>query len=290
MRWVSADQPSASVPSRSATQLPMCATSCAFSRNARCCSIASAVAHRFADVAEAGEAADDFRVDAVRCGVALVDPPVLETQDIDHFGRWIAPNRARAEEHRLEIDELRTRRFDEAVDAAALHIVGGQAEHLQVLLVVEDDAPVEIDDHDAVVRGFKRGFEQGNRFFERRTIGQRSPSISMTLSSPGIDQPQVVCTDVRSRFGGGARTGKERRRWLPEHRAADREADGRSTFIRGGEPALDRRDVGGFAENDLPALRLRRDRAIDRARAVGRGCAFDLPELRGQPAAVRLRR
>ena len=135
---------------------------------------------RFADVAETGEAADDPRVDTVRRRVALIDPPVLEAQDVEYFGRRIAPNRARLEQHRLEILELRTQRFDEAVDSAALHIVGGHAEHLQVLLVVEDDAPVEIDDHDAVVRGFKRGFEQCNRFFERRTIGQGPPLTSMT--------------------------------------------------------------------------------------------------------------
>jgi hypothetical protein len=83
--------------------------------------------------------------------------------------------RARPQQHRFEILELRTQRFDESVDAAALHIVGGNAEHLQVLLVVENDAPVEIDDDDAVVRGFQRGFEQCNRFFERGTIGQGSP-------------------------------------------------------------------------------------------------------------------
>ena len=117
----------------------------------------------------------------MRCRIALVDPPVLEAQDVEHFGRRIAPDRARLEQHRLEILELRTQRFDKSVDTAALHIVGGHAEHLQVLLVVEDDAPVEIDDHDAVVRGFKRGFEQCNRFFERRTIGQGSPLMSMTF-------------------------------------------------------------------------------------------------------------
>src|SRR5262245_46174940 len=93
---------------------------------------------------------------------------------------------------------------------------------------------------------------------------------------------------MRSRYGGGARADKERRRWLPEYRAADCEAHGRRTFAGCGEPALDRGDVSGLSENDLTALRLLGDRAIDRARAVGRGRAFNLPELWGQPAAVRL--
>ena len=60
MRNISLDQVRRSEPSSSATQLPMCATSCAFSRNSRWCSSAVAVRDARSRVAlsASGEAGD----------------------------------------------------------------------------------------------------------------------------------------------------------------------------------------------------------------------------------------
>ena len=91
MRCDSADQPSRSDPSSSATQLPMCATSCACSRNVRWCSSASAVRTDGADVAEARRPCRQC-ASRSRCGatIALEDAPVLEAQDVEPLGRRIA--------------------------------------------------------------------------------------------------------------------------------------------------------------------------------------------------------
>src|SRR5437867_8335885 len=80
-------------------------------------------------------------------------------------------------------------------------------------------------------------------------------SISMTPSTaPGIDKAEIGCADLRGGFGGGLRARKKRRRRLPEDRAADGKAGGGAAVGRRGEPSLDGREVGGFAEDDLPAL------------------------------------
>ena len=130
--------------------------------------------HRFADVPEAGDASDNLRVDAMRRDVPLVDAPVLEAHDVHHFGRGIAPDGVRLQQHPFEILELRAHGFDEAVDASTFEVVGCQAEHLQVLTVVQDDVAVEVDHENAIVRRFERRLEQRDGFFQRGTIRQIS--------------------------------------------------------------------------------------------------------------------
>ena len=88
-------------------------------------------ADRGADVAEAGDAADDrARSDAVRRHEALENAPVLEAQDVEPLRSRVAPDRARSELHRARILQLSAQPFDDRRRRRA-RALGGEAEHFR---------------------------------------------------------------------------------------------------------------------------------------------------------------
>src|SRR5438067_418210 len=80
-----------------------------------------------------------------------------------------------------------------AVDHASEQILGllaidrvrRQPQHLGEQTVVADDAALEVEHEDAVVRRLERGLEQRNRFFQRRAIRHGEMAFSMTPSCRG---------------------------------------------------------------------------------------------------------
>src|SRR4051794_2104814 len=85
---------------------------------------------------------------------------------------------------------------------------------------------------------------------------------------PCRDEFQVGIRDGGRRGFGGYLTCQEGRRGLPEYGAPDGETGrGRAGGARG-KPALDGRQIGGFAEDDLPAGGVGGDGGVDRPRAL----------------------
>ena len=127
-------------------------------------------AHRLADVAKARDDPDHLRTDAVRRDVALEHAAVREADDVQDLPFGVGPEPPRRLEHRLDVFDLRRQRLDDAVEPAALDRFPDQAEHLQILAVVEEHPTVEIDDQDPVVRRFQRFLEERDGFFRRGTV------------------------------------------------------------------------------------------------------------------------
>ena len=160
IRCASGDHPTRPEPSISATQLPMWATSCACSRSARCCSSASAVRTREPMSRKLATRPTIRESDQVRRDVALEDPAVLEPEHVEHFEGRVGPQFARLRQHGLGVLDLGAELRQDDVEPATLELVGGEAEHRQVLSVEEDDAAVHIDDQDGVVRRVERRLQQ----------------------------------------------------------------------------------------------------------------------------------
>ena len=151
-------------------------------------------ADRQADVAEAGDVPDRARSE--RCGATYTfeHAPVLEAQDVEtlragspHSSRRVSFPASSSSSSRPAVEnQIRPPRSSSSAEA----------EHLQIPAVVEDDAPVEIDDEDGVVRGLERRLEQRDGFFLRRTIAHGILAMSMTLSSVGGRVMATACAHI----------------------------------------------------------------------------------------------
>jgi hypothetical protein len=127
--------------------------------------------NRRSDVAEARDASHDPRPDLVRRDVLLEDPSVLEPQNVKSLGRGIGPQIARPRAGIVRIFELVDQPRHHEIHSAALELIGGETEHVQVLTVEADDVPAQIDDEDRVVSGVKSRLEERDGFVERKAIG-----------------------------------------------------------------------------------------------------------------------
>src|SRR6185436_5391224 len=89
----------------------------------------------------------------------------LEAEDVELLRRRFAAQLAQRQLRGFLVFELVAEPPEHHAQAAAIEFVRGAAEHLQVAAVVEEDALVEIDDENGVVRRLERRLQQRDGLF-----------------------------------------------------------------------------------------------------------------------------
>ena len=111
------------------------------------------------DVAEAPDAAHGVRIDPQRNRIALEDPAVLERQDVGAFGVRRGVQLANLLDKLLRVDELLLHMPNQLAVVLRGDQVGRDAPHLFEAAIVRYHATIQIDNQDAVRRGFERRLE-----------------------------------------------------------------------------------------------------------------------------------
>ena len=152
-----------------------------------------------ADVPVARGPAGEAFADHQRGDVALDDAAILEAVHVQPRDRRVGPDLLRGVQRRRRVLEPRRDPIDDEVVAAAGELLRGEAEHLEIVAVVAEDAAVETDDEDGVACGLEGRIEQCDGVFGLRTISHRA-EISMTSSSRGrMSWPAPAHTSMRYR-------------------------------------------------------------------------------------------
>ena len=139
------------------------------------------------DVAQADHPAGDRGADAMRRDEPLEDAAILEAEQIGRRHGRIAPQLLRSLLERLGILKIVDDAAQQLVGVADLDGFARNAQHLGEQPVAANDAVIQIEHENAVVRRLERGFEQRDGLFERGVISHGNFAVSMTPHSPGND-------------------------------------------------------------------------------------------------------
>jgi len=128
---------------------------------------------------------------------------VREAQDLQPFTFGACREASDGIAKRRPILELRHEGVDDAVHSAALQRLGGEAEHLQELRVVQEDRGSDAHDQNAIVRRLERPLEAGDCFLK---IVRRLNHAQTHNVMAGVRDADVPTGPFPTRRSGPSRT------------------------------------------------------------------------------------